>query len=210
MQCHNVSRALMQSGRAFYPGVRQYSTTLADLVKREVDQEKANLDQTEIPVPAGFQLQDKSGSTMIVLKSNYEDEVITVQASIPPKMEFDTPYEQLSIAFDVLVEKKTGVMEFQCSTAEMGFDVDSLAIFDEKEKKIAKEESAEADHQRDMKYRGPALEDLEGELQESIAEFLEVRGVTEEMARYIQKYIKDRKEPAEYLRWLEGLHRTVS
>lgn len=206
----SVLRAARPAQRVVFPACRQYST-LKDALKTEVAAEEANAKEIPIiPTPSGFTLNERAGSTLVTLKSNHGDEIITVQAVVPAKLEFDTPTNELSIPFDVIIEKpKAGVVEFQCRTAEAGFDVESVATFDEKEKKVAKEESAEADYQRDLKYSGPALEDLEAELQDGIAEFLEDRGINEDMARYIQTYVKESKEPAEYLRWLQGLQKFV-
>ena len=44
-----------------------------------------------------------------------------------------------------------GVIEVQCTTDDMGFEIDQLAYFEDKERKIAKEETAEADYQRDLR-----------------------------------------------------------
>ena len=198
-----------QATQPAYPAARGYSTQLAGVLAREVAAEEANLKELQVvDVPPGFTLQDRAGSTLVILKASHGDEIITVQATVPSKLEFDTPNAELSIPFDVLIEKpKCGVLEFQCRTAEAGYDVESLAVFDEKEKKIAKDETAEADYARDLKYAGPALEDLEGDLQEGIAEYLEERNINEDLARFIQNYVKEKKEPEEYVRWLQGLHK---
>jgi len=188
-----------------------YSTGLASLVKREIDQELPALqDRTAPTLPEGFRLEDKQGSAVITLKARFQDEDITVEASVPPKMEFDTPWEKLCIEFFVVVERKAGIIEFQCVTAEAGYDVQTLKVFEPSERKIALDDNAEAQFQRDWKYAGPMLEDLEEDLQDALGGFLADRGITEELAQFIQQYIKEQKEPGEYVRWLTALHRAVS
>jgi complement component 1 Q subcomponent-binding protein len=189
---------------------RYYST--ADFVaalQKELQDSKG--EGGTIPVtPKGFALTDKEGYNLVVLKGTFEGESVTVQFSIPKKMEFDTPARGLKVPFDVLVEKQNkGVIEVQCTTDDMGFEIDQLAYFEDKERKIAKEETAEADYQRDLRYAGPNLDDLESSLQSELTKYMESRGITEELSQFIQDYVKNVKEPSEYKRWLNGLHNFV-
>ena len=101
------------------------------------------------------------------------------------------------------------MVEILCTTCDSGFVLDQIAYYEEKDKKIAKEETADADYQRDLRYSGPYLDDLEQSLQSGIADYLQEKGITTELARFIQSYVKETKEPSEYKRWLEGLKKFV-
>lgn len=50
-------------------------------------------------------------------------------------------------------------------------------------------------------YRGPIFENLDPELQERFYDYLEERGVTENLVRYVHALVFD-KEQREYVRWL--------
>ena len=52
------------------------------------------------------------------------------------------------------------MVEILCTTCDSGFVLDQIAYYEEKDKKIAKEETADADYQRDLRYSGPYLDDL--------------------------------------------------
>lgn len=46
--------------------------------------------------------------------------------------------------------------------------------------------------------------ELDDELQDSLYDFLEARGINDELAEYLHQYMKN-KDKTEYIRWMETL-----
>eukprot|EP00992_Anisonema_acinus_P000482 TRINITY_DN10170_c0_g1_i1.p1 TRINITY_DN10170_c0_g1~~TRINITY_DN10170_c0_g1_i1.p1 ORF type:complete len:209 (-),score=38.21 TRINITY_DN10170_c0_g1_i1:70-696(-) len=200
------------AGRLSRFGCPRYNTSgFVAAVKSELD---SDLSVPSLSPPAGFEVVDRSGNCMLSLKRTFENEVITVQAHLPFPLPYDTPAEELSVLFEVLLEKpsavKSGVVEAECRTVDVGFDIEAFRWYDEKDKKVAKDETAEADYTREMRYKGPNLDDLEEDLQQNLVGLLEERGIDVDFCRFLQQYAKNVKEPAEYERWLNGLHKFFS
>jgi hypothetical protein len=194
------------------PSLRTYSsaTDLAAVLQRELKEAEGQIVGIPPATPKGFTIIDREGLSLVFLKSASGDQV-TISFSIPPRMEFDLPLEELKLDFTVLIEKPSkGVIEVRCSTCDVGFDIDQIAFFDDKDKKIAKDETADADYQRDLRYAGPHLDDLEVDLQDGIKNYLNDLGINTGLARYIQQYVKETKEPTEYKRWIAGLLKFMS
>lgn len=64
--------------------------------------------------------------------------------------------------------------------------------------------SAEQDYKRRSKYLGPRFADLDNNLQDAFAGYLEERGFDGELCQFIQEYA-EWKEQTEYMQWLKQL-----
>jgi len=70
--------------------------------------------------------------------------------------------------------------------------------------KLATDSSADADWKRRTLYLGPQYDRLEVGLQERFDEYLQERGVGEELALFIPEYAEF-KEQKEYVSWLRNV-----
>eukprot|EP00906_Rhabdomonas_costata_P031698 RCo044732 len=211
-----LGRRVVSTGITARPAFRSFATcqvrlssALVTALQKEL-KESEGLPKPAPPLPGGFTMVDRDGYNLVMLKGTFGPDQVVVQFSVPPRLEFDLPVNELQLNFDVLIKKpQRGVIEVRCKTCDQGYDIESVAFFEEKDKKIAEEETAEADYQRDLRYGGPHLDDLEEDLQTSLGEFLQEKGITVELARFIQAFIKETKEPKEYARWVAGLLKFV-
>ncbi|KAJ1429178.1 Mitochondrial glycoprotein [Sesbania bispinosa] len=97
---------------------------------------------------------------------------------------------QLHITLIVNISKgEGGVLELMCSAWPDTIEIKRLFI------------------RRDQKthaepYAGPDFEDLDDELQDSLYDFLEVRGINDELAIFLHQYMKH-KDKTEFIKWME-------
>jgi complement component 1 Q subcomponent-binding protein len=101
-----------------------------------------------------------------------------------------------------------GTLTFYASTEaddslfinDIEFSADSAA---------ATADTADAEHERRVKYAGPKYADLDEKLQEGFSEYLDERGIDENLVAFISEY-SDWKEQKEYVKWLEAVQKFVS
>ncbi|KAK6139571.1 hypothetical protein DH2020_026688 [Rehmannia glutinosa] len=60
------------------------------------------------------------------------------------------------------------------------------------------------DRIKDQPYMGPKFKELDDELQDSLYDFLEARGVDDKLAEFLHLYMRN-KDKNEYLRWMENV-----
>ncbi|CDH08334.1 related to Mitochondrial acidic protein MAM33 [Zygosaccharomyces bailii ISA1307] len=99
-------------------------------------------------------------------------------------------------------DQSTISIELLMNLSEGAFYVDSVTPFANAD--AALNESAEAEVKRELLYHGPPFSNLDEELQESLEAYLESRGVTEELAAFIESF-SEFKENQEYIKWLKGM-----
>lgn len=112
----------------------------------------------------------------------------------------DIAYADVNAVF-VKDSKATG-FDLSLSLIDSSFSVSAITNFEDS--KIALNESPEASALRDLKYSGPEFTNLAEELQEAINQYLNSRGINNELAEFILAY-SGVKENNEYLDWLENL-----
>lgn len=99
-------------------------------------------------------------------------------------------------------DQSTVSIELLMNLSEGAFYVDSVTPFANAD--AALNESAEAEVKRELAYHGPPFSNLDEELQESLEAYLESRGITEELAAFIEGF-SELKENQEYIKWLKGM-----
>ena len=88
------------------------------------------------------------------------------------------------------------------ATAEDGsFTIENISFFP-KAGLLDAQDAKDASEARSL-YAGPTVGDLDPELQQMIEQYLEERGIDEELAGFLPEYA-DFKEQKEYVKWLEG------
>lgn len=147
-----------------------------------------------------FEVDERLGEQWIRLKKTFGDnEEIKVDStmfdgSVPaPKSGsgVDTAGDvNLHITFTVDISKGQGdaVLQFVCSAWPDTIEI--LKVF-----------VRGRDQTLVQPYTGPEFKELDDELQESLYEFLETRGISDELAVFLHGYIRN-KDKTELVRWL--------
>ncbi|CAH8258751.1 unnamed protein product [Arabidopsis lyrata] len=99
----------------------------------------------------------------------------------------------LHITFIVNISKggASEVLEIMCSAWPDTIEISKLCI----RKGINTSASS---------YGGPEFEELDDQLQDALYQFLEERGISDELAVFLHRYMKN-KGKAEYVRWMESV-----
>ncbi|XP_043698947.1 uncharacterized protein At2g39795, mitochondrial-like [Telopea speciosissima] len=146
-----------------------------------------------------FTVEDRPGEQWIRLRGKYGDkedikiEVTMFDGSVSvPKATEDGQGEdaQLHISLIVDVSKGEGcdVLEFVCSAWPDSMEIQKIFML-------------RRGGMPARPYAGPDFKDLDDELQNAYQEFLEERGVNDELAVFLHEYMVN-KDKTEFMRWL--------
>ncbi|KAJ7962777.1 Mitochondrial glycoprotein family protein [Quillaja saponaria] len=150
-----------------------------------------------------FILDDRSGEQWIRLKRKFgEDEDIKIEVTMfdgavpAPKsggvVGGGTDEDMhLHITFIVNISKGVGgdVLEIMCSAWPDSIEINRLFV-------------RASDNTVAQPYAGPEFKELDDELQDCLYEFLESRGVNDDLAIVLHEYMKN-KDRTEFIRWME-------
>ncbi|XVF67448.1 hypothetical protein PTKIN_Ptkin10aG0122700 [Pterospermum kingtungense] len=144
-----------------------------------------------------FIVDDRPGERWIKLKRKFGDkEDTTIEAtmfdgSIPVsgsgKFEDDV---QLHITFIVNISKggDSNVLELMCSAWPDAIEIKKLFVRGQ-------------NRTSDQPSFGPEFKELDDEQQDSVYEFLEERGISDQLATFLHEYMKN-KDKTEFIKWL--------
>ncbi|KXS19590.1 mitochondrial glyco protein [Gonapodya prolifera JEL478] len=216
-----------------FPAARQFSTSqttfaaadkdLAKKLNEEYKYEKESAADSEGAGPskevfeeAGFKIVDVIGEKEVKLTKTEGSEKITVIFSTDALAESDWSEEvegeepesaSTSVNLTVLVEKgDAGTLEFAVTVDGGEFMIDNVLYG--KSTSLMTEETADADWKRKGLYGGPVFQELDEELQDYFAKYLEDRGFDESLAQAIPRYVEF-KEQQEYQNWLKAVREFV-
>ncbi|XP_021906485.1 uncharacterized protein At2g39795, mitochondrial [Carica papaya] len=165
-------------------------------IKYELEQDPPRQSITKF---GSFTVDDRPGEQWISLNRKFgRTEDIKIEAtmfddSIPvPKSVGDMGEDvQLHITFIVNISKGDDgeVMEIMCSAWPDSIEITKLYIH-QHGKMLAEP------------YLGPEFKELDDELQNSLYDFLEERGINDELAVFLHQYMKN-KDKTEFIKWME-------
>lgn len=162
--------------------------------QNEVDQEFLDMEKK---YKKEFTIQEKVGSSEVVMTRKHKNETITVTFNCQDISEFDDGEEaedeqSLGVAINFLVEiaKNNEKVLFTCSAT------DALQVTG------IKYTSADKPNDDIEGYAGPNLEDLEEAVQEEIFSYLADRKIDDDLAYFVLSYSRE-KEQKEYVNWLD-------
>ncbi|XP_050232252.1 uncharacterized protein At2g39795, mitochondrial [Mercurialis annua] len=145
-----------------------------------------------------FKIDERPGEQWITMKRKYaENEDIKIEATmfdgaVPSFKSSDVSKDnkvQLHITLVVCISKGDGdAFEIMCSAWPDSLQITKLFI------RGSEKVTAKA-------YIGPDVDELDDELQDSLYDFLEARGIDDEMAAFLHEYMKN-KDKTEYIRWM--------
>ncbi|KAJ4953462.1 hypothetical protein NE237_030294 [Protea cynaroides] len=146
-----------------------------------------------------FTVEDRPGEQWIRLRGKYGDEedikieVTMFDGSISvPKSTEDGQTEDTRLHISLIVDVSKGegcdILEFVCSAWPDELEIQKIFML--------KRDGLPA-----RPYVGPDFKDLDDELQNAYQEFLEERGVNDELAVFLHGYMVN-KDRTEFIRWL--------
>lgn len=146
-----------------------------------------------------FKVEEKPGEQWIRLSRKFgateeiKVEVTMFDGSLPIKKDGDDAEDDVQLHIALIVElfkeENKDVMQFVCSAWP-----DSI--------EIRKVFTRRRDQIKDRPYTGPRFRELDDELQDSLYDFLEARGIDDDFAAFLHQYVTN-KDKTEYIRWLE-------
>ncbi|KAK7255147.1 hypothetical protein RIF29_28551 [Crotalaria pallida] len=192
-------------GRTYISDMRKsaFEGNILRLLRQEIQYElQSHPPQQPITKFDSFTVDGRPGERWIRLKRQYADEDIKVEVTMfdgsapaPSASESGSVANaddmQLHITLIVSISKGEGdrVLEIACSAWPDSIEINRLFI--RTNKKLAAEP-----------YAGPDFKELDDDLQDSLYDFLEVRGVDDKLAVFLHEYMKN-KDKAEFRGWME-------
>ncbi|CAJ2656510.1 uncharacterized protein At2g39795, mitochondrial [Trifolium pratense] len=174
---------------------------ISRLLRSEIQYELQSSPSSNPPTNkfGSFLVDGRPGDRWITLKRQFADENIKVEVTMfdgavpAPKASggvANADDVQLHITLIVNISKGDGsVLEIMCSAWPDAIVIKRLFI------RANKKMTAEP-------YAGPDFEELDDALQESLYDFLEARGINDDLAKYLHQYMKH-KDKTELIGWME-------
>lgn len=153
------------------------------------------------PIPEfdAFKVEEKPGEQWIRLSRRFgaaeeiKVEVTMFDGYLPIKKDGDDAEDGVQLHITLIVElfkeENKDVMQFVCSAWPDCIE-------------IRKVFTRMRDQIKDRPYTGPRFKELDDELQDSLYDFLEARGIGDDLAVFLHQYITN-KDKKEYICWLE-------
>ena len=219
--------------RLFSSSEDKEKVDILEVFKAEIEAEKANafepdpeLLKLKKNILKKFQLKDNKGFGAVELVGTHHKESISIvfdcqdEEEIAPdydeegdeeeeeplklnskdgeENEEDEDYSETGINFNVSIKKTSGETVVASCTAAESLRINSI--------RYVPNGTAVDD---DNLYGGPSFDTLDEEVQEAFIQYLEDRGIDEDMTYFILSYSK-MKEQSEYMNWLENITKFVS
>lgn len=178
-----------------------FEGNISRLLRNEIQYELQSSSSSNPPADkfGSFLVDGRPGERWITLKRQFANENIKVEVTMfdgavpAPKKSggvANADEVQLHITLIVNISKEDGdVLEIMCSAWPDSIVIKRLLV------RANKNMTAEP-------YAGPDFEELDDELQDSLYNFLEVRGINDELAKYLHQYMKH-KDKTEIIGWME-------
>ncbi|KAJ8452852.1 hypothetical protein Cgig2_014615 [Carnegiea gigantea] len=156
----------------------------------------------------GFKVDERPGEQWISLEKKFgENEEIKVEVTMfdgsAPVTKSGDKNSQLgeevqlhiTLIVSIFKEESNQVLEFICSAWPDALDINKVYL----------RERAKMPRQP---YTGPPFRELDDELQDSLYEFLEERGIDDSLCSSLHRYM-NYKDRAEYIRWMRSLKSAI-
>ncbi|XP_023768153.1 uncharacterized protein At2g39795, mitochondrial [Lactuca sativa] len=178
------------------------------LIRNDIQYELDRSPRTKlIPNFKSFAVDERPGEQWIRLNKQFgEDEEIKVEVtmfrvSTPAEKEGSVTTENdlelyISMVIDIFKDEENGILEFVCNVWPDSIEIEKVFMRDQ-------------DGMTGKPYLGPPFNDLDDELQTSLYDFLEIRGINDELALFLHKCMQH-KSKNEYIRWMESLESFVA
>ncbi|KAL5576105.1 hypothetical protein UlMin_017804 [Ulmus minor] len=147
---------------------------------------------------SSFTVDDRPGEQWIRLKRKLGHEDIKIEATMfdgavstpksgNPGDGAEDIQQHITVVINISKKDSGKSMEIMCSAWPDSIEIGKLFV-------LSKTMPAQP-------YAGPEFKELDDELQESLYEFLEVRGINDDLAVFLHSYMKN-KDKTEFIRWM--------
>ncbi|KAF9688898.1 hypothetical protein SADUNF_Sadunf01G0035700 [Salix dunnii] len=179
-----------------------FKDNILRLIRNEIQYELDRSPPKQSPTKyESFTIDDLPGEQWIRLKRKFrENEEIKVEATmfdgaVPiPKSGVPGIKEDMLLHITLIINISKGdgdVLEILCSAWPDSIEITKLFI------RRRNKTSLKA-------YDGPEFKELDDELQDTLYDFLEIRGINDEMAIFLHEYIRN-KGKTEFIRWMSNV-----
>ncbi|RZC64164.1 hypothetical protein C5167_025927 [Papaver somniferum] len=201
--CGDIQKPLFNS---FFQ-TRTYSETpksvfegnILGILRNEIQYESDYAPPKEPVTTLGpFTVEDRPGEQWIRLRRKYGEEDIQIESTMfdgicpAPKNSDDDADRNMQLRISSIVSISKGendsVLQFVCFAWPDRLEIQNVFVL-RRDGTVVK------------RYAGQNFKDLEDKLQSSLQEFLDVRGVSEELAVSLHEYMKN-KDKIELIRWM--------
>ncbi|KAI3455255.1 hypothetical protein Pfo_011918 [Paulownia fortunei] len=186
-QSKPINHFLKSSTRNYVSEMRKtaFEGNILRLIRNEIQYE---LDRSP-PFEQWIRLTRKFGEN-----EEIKIEVTMIDGSLPVKKNDDTSEDvklHITLIIDVFKGEDSDILEFVCSAWSDSIEIRN--VFTRGHDRI-----------KDQPYMGPKFKELDDELQDSLYDFLEARGIDDKLAEFLHLYMRN-KDKNEYLRWMENV-----
>jgi hypothetical protein len=197
-----MARSTFHSGSACLSA----DSSLSSILGKELKHEKTLYEKDELIAqgpPAPFVLHSAVGDTAVSLTREYQGEKISVDCSVNMQEslalggyeegEEDEDLEEANdVNFNVTVTKGDKALVFECVSDGTYVDV----------RHVSMEPAGGLDSE--TAYTGPVFAELDSELQTAFREYVQERGINEDLGEFLRHLMYD-KEQQEYMHWLNSV-----
>ncbi|KAK9130482.1 hypothetical protein Sjap_010969 [Stephania japonica] len=147
-----------------------------------------------------FSIEDRKGQQWIRLRGKHGEEDIKVEVTmfdgaVPVKKSGGGGDEDVKLHMSLIVDISKGencdVLEFICSAWPDALEIQKVFML-------------RRDGTPGAPYMGPEFKELDDELQKELQEYLEARGVNDELAEFLHAYMMN-KDKTELINWMENV-----
>ncbi|ESQ27114.1 hypothetical protein EUTSA_v10019068mg [Eutrema salsugineum] len=178
-----------------------FQGNICRLIRNEIEYELDRSPPLQAPSSFGpFTVDERPGEQWISLKRKFGDkddikiEATMFDKSVPTSKSTSTEPEcVLHITFVVNISKGGAgeTLEIMCSAWPDTIEISKLCI-------------RKGTQSSPSSYGGPEFEELDDELQDALYQFLEERGISDELGVFLHRFMKN-KNKYEYVRWMESV-----
>ncbi|KAI3685062.1 hypothetical protein L6452_34295 [Arctium lappa] len=196
-----------QQSRDYVSDMRKsaFEDRIRRLIRNDIQYELDRSPLTQlVPKFKSFAIDERPGEQWIRLNKAFGDneeikvEVTMFRVSAPATKDVtdNNPELFISMVVDIFKDEESGILEFVCNVWPDSVEIEKVFMRDQ-------------DGMTGKPYLGPPFNDLDDELQTSLYDFLEMRGINDELAVYLHKCMQH-KSKNEYIRWMGSVESFIA
>ncbi|KAK2644735.1 hypothetical protein Ddye_019930 [Dipteronia dyeriana] len=175
-----------------------FEDNISRLIRREIQFELEHFPSKQLATKFNsFTVDEQPGEQWIRLRRKFEEnEDIKVEATMfdgsIPVSKAGGPGQDVKLHISLVINIHKGdgeVLEFLCSAWPDSIEITNLFVRGN-------------DKKPSRPYFSPQFKELDDDLQDSLYEFLEERGIDEKLAEFLHEYMVN-KDKTEFIRWME-------